>query len=1103
MPLKAETTLKFISVPQQAVQSSAYDGFEPPLPESRECQAVETLLTTINGTATYNDLHFTNFLLEDFTIYNGEIPTSNRYGMVGLQDISLKGSTAIFLFDGIVKPDGVNGPAFYLKRVPFRTVSIGGFEDLELHTVGNDLWIQSCYCRDRGAVWYRLGKPSREYQPYHDLFLWVANLAKHFVDYLQHNDNVTLSHFQRRFREWLWDRHAIDFEFGVWIREIQTTDFRQAIVAHGPFLYGQAISLDAVYGTHRVWGEIGLLSLSIVPEQPEKMKSTVVTPYTYMCFEKMPWVHHLKTITPDSRWTERRRRLLYERGFVSTKKRIITTPPSSQPVMPGDIVAIRRDDISAWKGNDMLWFAYVQHISNERYIGLIWLYRPTDTVCADLTYPSKHELFLSDHCNCEDSKVNVSEVIKRVSITLFSNRPENTDFYIRQTYHSNDESFRTLRETDFQCKCSKTRTNSTSYKVHRQKYSVGDTVLVETSHLLEPVLIMELNDQEVKVRELLRRSRDFGGKCCPNELVFTERFRNVHVEQIQRHCHIRFFSEYQKSSGTIPPPYSRDGTGNLFYIIYKDSPNGLLPMTPQENFRLGFDPLEQKKKLRGLNLFSGGGSFDRGLEEGTAVKSEWAVEWGLHQMLTYRANHGDPESLKLFRGSVNDYLRKGLRGSTSRLIAQPGEVDFISGGSPCQGYSLANTQKQSESSLRNCSMIASVVAYVDFYRPQYAILENVPAMSSKTHFRNPLSQLICAFVGMGYQLRLMQLDAWSYGAPQSRSRLFLLIAAPGLKLPKHPPLTHSHPQRTTLRSLGEAPNGLPFGQRRWDTPVYDFVSAETATKDLPSIGSARIMSIPFPDHRQSGSDTRNIIEKIPKYPRMMGVGQSFLRGYVDTIPYSENAKINIATMRAWSRIDPDHLMPTITTTITPHCKFTGRWLHWQENRLITVMEARRAQGYPDDEVIIGRPAQQWQIVGNSVSRHVALALGLSIREACLQNPPSKKTPEEMDTIESVEFEIPQKKRKRRSSAVMVETTTTVTTKTTRTTRTYLLEETAPSAECQTSHFKELPFEDQREASSGSRLKFASVTVPTISSCLSSCPEKTISNISDDDILCIP
>jgi site-specific DNA-cytosine methylase len=50
-----------------------------------------------------------------------------------------------------------------------------------------------------------------------------------------------------------------------------------------------------------------------------------------------------------------------------------------------------------------------------------------------------------------------------------------------------------------------------------------------------------------------------------------------------------------------------------------------------------------------------------------------------------------------------------------------------------------------------------------------------------------------------------------------------------------------------------------------------------------------------------------------------------------------------------------------------------------------VLEARRAQSFPDDEILTGLQAKQWRIIGNSVARTVSLALGLSIGEACRKN----------------------------------------------------------------------------------------------------------------------
>lgn len=92
----------------------------------------------------------------------------------------------------------------------------------------------------------------------------------------------------------------------------------------------------------------------------------------------------------------------------------------------------------------------------------------------------------------------------------------------------------------------------------------------------------------------------------------------------------------------------------------------------------------------------------------------------------------------------------------------------------------------------------------------------------------------------------------------------------------------------------------------------------------------------------------------------------------------------VKSCRSWSRVGELELCRTITTCLTPQCSYTGQWVHYDQDRLITIMEARRAQSFPDDEVLIGNSAQAFKIVGNSVARSVALAWGLAIRYAHLR-----------------------------------------------------------------------------------------------------------------------
>jgi DNA (cytosine-5)-methyltransferase 1 len=52
---------------------------------------------------------------------------------------------------------------------------------------------------------------------------------------------------------------------------------------------------------------------------------------------------------------------------------------------------------------------------------------------------------------------------------------------------------------------------------------------------------------------------------------------------------------------------------------------------------------------------------------------------------------------------------------------------------------------------------------------------------------------------------------------------------------------------------------------------------------------------------------------------------------------------------------------------------------------MTVMEARRVQGIPDNEIVVGLPSAQWRQIGNGVDRKVAFAMGMQLAIAFRKN----------------------------------------------------------------------------------------------------------------------
>ena len=929
-----------------------------------------------------------------------------------------------------------------MRRVPFDVLSIGRYEALELSTVGSDIWIQSFEAKQRD-IWYQLGQPSPEYRRYQEPFLWIANFAKHVVDYLYLHPVVYLNDFRSHFSGWLSSAHRHDEGVARWLKDFDHTDFRGALVAHANFLYCQAAQVDSRHTKQPLWAEIDSRAMSAVPEQVEKglkhdmiarietggqsvgQRKTTVTPYVKSCFARMPWAKSLYSsmLTMLKNPAEKAKTNLYPKGsrcgdraaiMSRSDLKALKRKPLQLPVKTGDVVAIERDKGSQWKTEDHEYYAYIQGItvtSAGRSLSLLWFYRLGDTACMKMLYPFENELFLSDHCNCGDAAVYEHNVIHLPRVTFFGH-PEspNCDFFCRQQYMEGDVAWRTLQRSHFRCQCKKPST--------KLAFKIGDTLLVkkrsgEGQQTLEPTILVEhvqLDSGEyVKVRRLLRKSRDYGcSNAAPNELVFTNQFDILPVSNIERRCQIHCFTEDEKEQWQIPHPYNKRGMGDFFFIIAEERPKNLESLISERNleplplsepwsmpFRQGWLPERSEAdrcRLRGLDIFCGGGSFGRGLEEGGAVDFEWAVDCCNEAIHTYKANVQEGKKTKLFRGSVNHYLSQAMARKEVGLVAQKGEVDMIISGNPCQGFSIMNPHRGlHDRRLVNESLVASAISFIDFYRPKYAILENVLGIASGGSRNNVLAQVLCALVGMGYQVKAFILDAWNFSSPQSRSRVFISCAVAGLEPLEEPPHTHSHPEQVIGSSLGKTANGLRISARSETPTPFEYVTAEEALKDLP-VTDGRTSCIPFPDHRMSVSLStldRIRLESVPCHPPGMSFVKAVERGYMPEPQIKDFGWHNSIRAKkgskCWRRIQRNALMPTVTTVPRPSDGAAGNCLHWDQHRVLTVIEVRRAQGFPDEDAIVGEKRAQYKIVGNSVARPVAFALGISLRKAWLAN----------------------------------------------------------------------------------------------------------------------
>ncbi|XVF58899.1 hypothetical protein PTKIN_Ptkin07bG0103100 [Pterospermum kingtungense] len=435
----------------------------------------------------------------------------------------------------------------------------------------------------------------------------------------------------------------------------------------------------------------------------------------------------------------------------------------------------------------------------------------------------------------------------------------------------------------------------------------------------------------------------------------------------------------------------------------------------------------RENRLATLDIFAGCGGLSEGLHQSGVSLTKWAIEYEEPAGDAFKLNH--PESLVFIRncnvilraimekcGDADDCistseaaeLAASLDEKEINSLPLPGQVDFINGGPPCQGFSGMNRFNQSTWSKVQCEMILAFLSFADYFRPRYFLLENVRnfvSFNKGQTFRLTLASLL----EMGYQVRFGILEAGAYGVSQSRKRAFIWAASPEETLPEWPEPMHvfaapelkvtlSHNlQYAAVRSTA---GGAPFRA----------ITVRDTIGDLPAVGNGaskinlEYQSEPISwfqkkirgdmavltDHISKEMNELNLIrcQKIPKRPGAdwhdlpdekvkLCTGQ-----LVDLIPWClpNTAKRHNQWKGLFGRLDWEGNFPTSITDPQPMGK-VGMCFHPDQDRILTVRECARSQGFPDSYQFAGNIQHKHRQIGNAVPPPLAFALGRKLKEA--------------------------------------------------------------------------------------------------------------------------
>lgn len=370
----------------------------------------------------------------------------------------------------------------------------------------------------------------------------------------------------------------------------------------------------------------------------------------------------------------------------------------------------------------------------------------------------------------------------------------------------------------------------------------------------------------------------------------------------------------------------------------------------------------------GIDLFAGAGGLSLGFEQaGFDVVA--AVEIDPVHATVHEFNF--PHCAVIPR-SVTELTGKKIRTAAGIGVRK---VDVVFGGAPCQGFSLIGQRALDDP--RN-SLVKDFVRIVRELGADYFVFENVKGLTVGKH-RKFLDEIIQEFVEAGYDVvkDWKVLNAYEYGVPQDRQRLFLLGAKKGLKLPEYPiPITSKPGSAGSLPgapTCSQALGDLPDAERYKQLNVTDEVRAKKFAKASPY---AKLMRCETPEGWAFGYKRKWDPELLTSSMRS-GHTDISRRRFAATEPGE------VEPISRFFRLPPDGLSNTLRAgTDSARGAFTSpRPIHYKWDRCVTVREMARLHGFPDWFRFNETKWHGARQIGNAVPPPLARAVASQVMKA--------------------------------------------------------------------------------------------------------------------------
>jgi len=340
-----------------------------------------------------------------------------------------------------------------------------------------------------------------------------------------------------------------------------------------------------------------------------------------------------------------------------------------------------------------------------------------------------------------------------------------------------------------------------------------------------------------------------------------------------------------------------------------------------------------KEKYNAIDLFAGAGGLSYGFEQrgfnvSLAIeKDAWAVE-------TYIANHSNKNAIEADIYTLDEDFFKPYNG----------KIDIVMGGPPCQGFSIAASNRRKENDPRN-TLYRQFLRVISIIQPKIVLIENVKEIVNyKLPDGTKIVDDIASFLSSeGYTFDYQVLNCRKYGIPQDRRRFFFLAIRKNLyqreiRLDEIME-KYTCPEISFIDAISDLPEVKP--KEFAEDATMEYILPPQNDYQRKMRGNCTLLSNHIPmQHTDKTIDKFKFLlshseEEMPEelLPRV--------RSHTDTIShskYSQNHRI----------IDATKVSPTITAS------FYSSFIHPRQPRNLTVREAARIQTFPDAFVFKGK-----------------------------------------------------------------------------------------------------------------------------------------------------